>query len=79
MTNYDIYDVYDNTTNRVIACGSWSEVKGYCDCERYTIVSRMNGQIISWKGIDKSLLMCYNIDVERESKSPKQKEKRYGN
>lgn len=47
MTNYDIYDVYDNTTNRVIACGSWSEVKDYCDCKRYTIVSRMNGQIIS--------------------------------
>jgi hypothetical protein len=48
MINYDIYDVYDNNTNRVIACGSWNEIKNYYDCEgRYTIVSRMNGQIIS--------------------------------
>ena len=48
MTNYDFYDVYDNTTNRIVACGTWDEIEDYFECEgRYCIVCRANGQIIN--------------------------------
>ena len=43
----DTYTVYDNTTDRIVAQGTWAEVEDYFECEgRYTVVSDLNGQII---------------------------------
>ena len=35
------YDVFDNTTNSIVYCGTWEEVEDYRECEgRYTVVQR---------------------------------------
>lgn len=48
MINYDSYTVYDNRTNRIVATGSFADIEDYLDCsERYTVVSNVNGCIIS--------------------------------
>lgn len=43
----ETYTVYDNRTDRVVACGTWSEVEDYYECEgRYTVVNDLNGQVV---------------------------------
>ena len=43
----DMFDVYDNRTNRCIYSGSWNEVEDYVENPgRYTVVCRMNGQVM---------------------------------
>lgn len=44
----DDYTVYDNTTNKIVACGTWSEVEDYAECEgRYSVIHTASGQKIS--------------------------------
>ena len=39
MTKF--YDVYDNTTNKIVYCGVWQDVEDYAECEgKYTIIER---------------------------------------
>jgi hypothetical protein len=43
----DRYTVYDNTTDKIIACGTYTEVEDYVECEgRYTVVHDYSGQIM---------------------------------
>lgn len=43
----DFYTVYDNTTDGVVAQGTWAEVEDYFQCQgRYTVVNALNGQVI---------------------------------
>lgn len=43
---YNSYAVYDNTTNKVIAQGTYQEIEDYIDKDKYTVVSNANGMII---------------------------------
>lgn len=39
MTMSDFYEVYDNTTDKIVCCGMWEEVSDYAECEgRYAII-----------------------------------------
>lgn len=44
---YNSYTVYNNTTNKIIARGTYQEIKEYAnDTNKYTVVSNANGMII---------------------------------
>lgn len=50
MTNYDFYDVYDNRTDCIVACGTYTEIEDYFECEgRYCVVCRTNNPVLTEK------------------------------
>ena len=48
MTNLDSYSVYDNRTNKMIACGTFQEIEDYLENPgRYTVVWNYTGNVVS--------------------------------
>lgn len=48
MTNLDSYSVYDNQTNKMIACGTFVEIEEYLESpDKYTVVWNYTGAVVS--------------------------------
>ena len=48
MANMDTYTVYDNTTDRIIATGTYAEVEDYAeDPGRYSVVHDYTGVVVN--------------------------------
>ena len=44
----DRYTVYDSRTDKIVACGTYTEVEDYVECEgRYIVVHDYSGYVIN--------------------------------
>lgn len=44
MKDVEIFTVYDNRTDKIVARGTYPEVEDYIECEgRYSVISNLNG------------------------------------